>query len=244
MTYKDFIAKYNGKGIDYDGVAGVQCVDLAKQYLHDVFGISPGAWGDAHAYYDNFNSIPALKNNFTRIANTADFVPKQGDIVVWSSALSSGGWGHIAIATGEGDTTYFYSYDQNWTGKHDVCTKIKHTYKCVLGVLRPKNQTSATAKATTSTVTKSTATAFKAGTYTLTTNVNVRTGAGKSYRLKQRSELTADGKKNALMQNDACLKTGTKVTVSLVERKSNSEYWGKIPSGWICLMYGGAKYVK
>jgi hypothetical protein len=237
MTYKEFITKYNGKGIDYDGVAGVQCVDLAKQYLHDVFGISPGAWGDAHAYYDNFNNIPALKNNFTRIANTADFVPEQGDIVVWSSALSSGGWGHIAIATGEGDATYFYSYDQNWTGKHDVCTKVRHTYKCVLGVLRAKSAVTSAAK-------QSAATVFKAGTYTLTTNVNVRTGAGKSYRIKKRSELTADGKKNALMQNDACLKTGTKVTVSLVERKSNSEYWGKIPSGWICLMFGGGKYVK
>jgi hypothetical protein len=144
MTYSEFIAKYNGKGVDYDGVAGVQCVDLAKLYLHDVFGINPGAWGDAHCYYDNFNNIPALKNNFIRIANTADFVPKQGDIVVWSSSLSKGGWGHIAIATGEGDTTYFYSYDQNWTGKHDKCTKVRHTYKCLLGVLRAKGKSTST----------------------------------------------------------------------------------------------------
>jgi hypothetical protein len=140
MTYSEFIAKYNGKGIDYNGVAGVQCVDLVKQYLHDVFGMNPGKWGDAHAYYDNFNNIPELKSKFTRIANTPNFVPKQGDIVVWSSALSSGGWGHIAIATGEGDTTYFSSYDQNWTGKHDACTKVKHTYNCVLGVLRAKSK--------------------------------------------------------------------------------------------------------
>ncbi|MBR1749891.1 MAG: CHAP domain-containing protein, partial [Ruminococcus sp.] len=129
-----------GKAVDYDGVAGAQCVDLAKCYLKEVFGISPGAWGDAHCYYDNFGSIPALKENFTRIANTPDFVPKKGDIAVWKSSLSSGGWGHIAICTGEGDTMHFYSYDQNWTGKHDPCTKIKHSYTAFAGVLRPKDQ--------------------------------------------------------------------------------------------------------
>jgi hypothetical protein len=139
-TYNQFIKDHNGKAVDYDGVAGAQCVDLAKCYLKEVFGIKPGAWGDAHAYYDNFSSIPALKENFTRIANTPDFVPKKGDIAVWKSSLSSGGWGHIAICTGEGDTNHFYSYDQNWNGRHDPCTKIRHTYDHFAGVLRPKDQ--------------------------------------------------------------------------------------------------------
>lgn len=141
MIYNDFIKKHVGKAMDYDGVAGAQCVDLAKYYLDEVFGIKPGAWGDAHDYYDSFNSVAALKNNFTRIANTPDFVPQKGDIAVWKSSLSSGGWGHIAICTGEGNTKYFYSYDQNWTGRHDACAKIKHNYNHFAGVLRPKDQT-------------------------------------------------------------------------------------------------------
>ena len=33
MTYKDFEKKYLGKAIDFDGVAGVQCVDLVDKYL-------------------------------------------------------------------------------------------------------------------------------------------------------------------------------------------------------------------
>ena len=140
ITYNDFISKHIGKAVDYDGVAGVQCVDLAKAYLHEVFGLNPGAWGDAHCYYDNYSNISDLKNNFTRIANTPDFVPQKGDICVWSSSLNSG-WGHIAIATGEGNTSYFYSYDQNWTGRHDPCTRIKHNYNHFAGVLRPKDQT-------------------------------------------------------------------------------------------------------
>ena len=139
-TYDKFIADHIGKAVDFDGVAGAQCVDLAKCYLHEVFGIEAGAWGDAHCWYDNFNSILALKANFTRIANTPDFVPRKGDIAVWSGGLSAGGWGHIAVCTGEGDTQHFYSHDQNWTGRHDPCTRIRHDYRAFAGVLRPKNQ--------------------------------------------------------------------------------------------------------
>ena len=42
MTYQEFVNKYNGVGTDYDGVAGVQCVDLIKLYLNKVFGLNPG----------------------------------------------------------------------------------------------------------------------------------------------------------------------------------------------------------
>lgn len=139
-TYNQFIKDHIGKAVDYDRVAGAQCVDLAKCYLKEVFGLESGAWGDAHCWYDNFNRIPKLYNNFTRIPNTPDFVPKKGDIGVWDSGLSAGGWGHIAICTGEGDTNLFYSYDQNWNGRHDPCTKLRHTYVHFAGVLRPKNQ--------------------------------------------------------------------------------------------------------
>lgn len=139
-TYSQFINNHIGKAVDYDRVAGAQCVDLAKCYLKEVFGLESGAWGDAHSWYDNFNNIPTLKENFTRIPNTPDFVPKKGDIGVWDSGLSAGGWGHIAICTGEGDTNLFYSYDQNWNGRNDPCTKLRHTYVHFAGVLRPKNQ--------------------------------------------------------------------------------------------------------
>lgn len=93
-----------------------------------------------HAYmiYTNFDNQPT-KKYFTKIANTPSFVPKKGDIVVWGKSLN-GEDGHVAIATGEGNTKYFYSYDQNWLGRNDPCTRIYHNYNHVLGVLRPKNQ--------------------------------------------------------------------------------------------------------
>ena len=136
MNYSEFINAYNGKSFDYDGVSGVQCVDLIKMYLDKVFGIKAGAWGNAKDYYENFNNLP-LKNNFERIANTPSFVPKKGDIAVFGTGLGNK-YGHICIATGEGDTDNFYSYDLNWNGK--TVHKVNHTYKGFLGVLRPKDQ--------------------------------------------------------------------------------------------------------
>lgn len=236
MNYNDFIKKHNGKGTDFDGRYGVQCVDLVKSYLKEVFGITAGYWGDAHAYYDGFNSHKELTTNFTRIKNTPDFVPKKGDIVVWSSKLNNGP-GHIAIANGEGNTKYFYSYDQNWTGRHDKCTLVKHNYNCVLGVLRPKNQSKITA-------TNKVSTAFKSGTYTLTTDIKVRASSSVKARQLKRSELTTDGKANSKTGIYAVLKSGTKVTVGQVVKVNSKEWWGKIPSGWIALMYNGQKYVK
>lgn len=136
MNFDEFINKYTGKAIDYDGGYGVQCVDLIKLYLDKVFNLKIGAIGNAHAYYDKYNSVPILKNNFTRIANTPDFIPQKGDIAVWSKSM--GGTGHVAICTGEGTTSYFYTYDMNLGTK--PMKKVKHTYKQFLGVLRSNNQ--------------------------------------------------------------------------------------------------------
>lgn len=47
------------------------------------------------------------------------------------------GIGHISICTGEGDTNYFYSYDQNWTGRNEGFTKVKHDYSDIAGFLEP-----------------------------------------------------------------------------------------------------------
>ncbi len=138
LTFDKFKSKYLGKKTDYDGVCGVQCVDLAKLYMNKCFGFKPGAWGNAKDYWLSFEKHPELVENFVKIKNTPTFVPQKGDVVVWNENISSkNNYGHIAIATGEGDTTSFYSYDQNW-GCEEM-KKTKHNYYAVYGVLRPKS---------------------------------------------------------------------------------------------------------
>ena len=136
MTFDEFIKKYLGEAVDFDGSCGVQCVDFAKMFIKYVLGITPKAIGNAHAYFDDFYEHKFLKNNFLRIKNTPDFVPMKGDICVWGKSLN--GYGHIAIATGEGDTKHFFTYDQNWGGK--TIKMVAHDYKHFLGVLRPKDR--------------------------------------------------------------------------------------------------------
>lgn len=145
MTFDEYFQSVNGKGVDFDGNYGVQCFDLVNDYAVKVLGCKPFIGMCAWEIYENFGAQPSAAR-FTRIANTLDFVPKKGDIVVWAKSLN-GKAGHCGIATGEGSTTWFKSYEQNWTGRNDPCTIIKHDYSHVLGVLRPKEQGSITGKA-------------------------------------------------------------------------------------------------
>lgn len=127
-----------GKGIDYDGAYGVQCVDIAKHFIKNVLGVTPQSIGNAIEYYNKRKTSKYLTSNFKWISNTPEFVPQKGDLCVFTS---KSGNGHISIATGEGTTSYFYSYDQNYPkAKHEPMTKIKHSYNSFLGVLRPLNQ--------------------------------------------------------------------------------------------------------
>lgn len=80
--------------------------------------------------------------------------------------------------------------------------------------------------------------------YVLNEDMKVRAGAGTGYAWKAYSQLTADGKRHAYAQNNyAVLRAGTTVTVQEVVRKSDTETWFRIPSGWVAAVYGGRKYI-
>ena len=139
MTFDEFYKKYIGKAVDYDGVAGVQCVDLIDQYLDDVFGIK-GVWVEgAKDFYNKFESYPALVKNFNKIPNTRDLVCQKGDIVV----RGTGKWGHIVIATGEGNIDWFNSIEENTKARHEPTQLVTNRFADGgwLGVLRAKDQT-------------------------------------------------------------------------------------------------------
>lgn len=129
MTFDEFINKYDGKKIDYDGFHDGQCVDLYRQYVKEVleFPQSPPVEG-AKDVWDTY-----LKDKYTRVANTPDGIPDKGDIVIWNSG--AGTYGHIAIFI-EGTTGSFKSFDQNWPAGSS-CHIQRHYYSNVLGWLKP-----------------------------------------------------------------------------------------------------------
>ena len=196
-----------------------QCVSLIQQYLYKVFGKSFKAYGNAKDWASNYPT-----KYFTKLSKSTKLQP--GDVLVYGSNYG-GGYGHIGLIDDDGKW-----YDQNGVKKLAIGTKSK-AFSGYVCVLRPKNQDKLGLN-----------TDYKVGsTYTLTTNVKVREGAGTDKKRKKTNELTADGKKHALDQENATLKEGTKVTVQEV-KTVDGDTWIRIPSGWVCAVYNGDKYLK
>jgi hypothetical protein len=133
MSVNEFFQKYNGHPIDYDGSYGNQCVDLYRQYCKEVLDVeqqSPGVEG-AYQIWTRYRT-----EDFDRIANTPEGVPQLGDVIIWDKTPSMN-WGHVAIFK-EGNVQTFLSFDQNWP-VGSLCHFQNHSYKDVLGWLRPKN---------------------------------------------------------------------------------------------------------
>ena len=136
MRFNEFINKVKSMGgIDKDGAYGKQCMDLWNYYAVNVLGLQDGKTGASCAKEILNNSY--VMQNVERINNYLEFVPQKGDIAVGDV----GGYGHVCICLGEGNTTYFKSLDQNW--KPQQLTEEKHNYLDMgnLVFLRPKNQT-------------------------------------------------------------------------------------------------------
>jgi hypothetical protein len=136
MSFDEFVAKWNGKGIDFDKAYGDQCMDLMHQYHVEVLGITDGRTLAAPGAKDVYLQFESRFNNslFEKIPNTPTGVPQKGDIVLWGEGI--GPFGHVAMFV-SGDTNKFKSFDQNFpTGSK--CKIVEHTYKGVLGWLRFK----------------------------------------------------------------------------------------------------------
>ena len=96
MIFDQFIEKYKGKAVDFDGSYGDQCVDLVRQYIKEVLEQpQPKGVVGAKDFWTNFESDPNLKNYFLKIPDTKEAIPQKGDIVIWGS--NYGKYGHIAI---------------------------------------------------------------------------------------------------------------------------------------------------
>ena len=87
-----------GKGLNYDGVYGNQCVDLIAYYYQYLGASTPG--GNAEAY--RYNALPS---GWVRVSS-----PQTGDIAVWKpdytyGAYQTGAYGHVGIVTGVSGST-------------------------------------------------------------------------------------------------------------------------------------------
>lgn len=134
MTLQDFVSRWKGKYLDFDGFPPsnpYQCVDLARQYWKDVCKIAqPRSVKGASDFWTNYPTDPNLNQNFDRIDNAPNNHPNAGDVIIWSNK-AGGGFGHIAICL-SANASSFTSFDQNYpTGA--PCGEYSHNYTHVLG---------------------------------------------------------------------------------------------------------------
>jgi len=98
MTLNEFLVKYQGEKVDWDGAFGAQCVDLIRQYWADVWKIpQPESVNGAQEFVTRYGYKPVLQKYVELLPHGVSPLP--GDIVVFRSS-DSNKYGHIAIFVG------------------------------------------------------------------------------------------------------------------------------------------------
>ena len=111
MKFEQFLTKYCGKKVDFDGVYGSQCTDLFRQYCRDVLDTPhTGAVDEAKELYEKYAELPVEKKYFTRLTKKA--VPEYGYIAVWG-ATPTNKYGHVALVICRLSTTSLLVFEQN-----------------------------------------------------------------------------------------------------------------------------------
>lgn len=129
--FDTFFNTYNGLSNQGDTPQNMgQCTGLANLWADETLNL-PHIWGHGKDMYAN-----ADPNYYDKIANTVDNYPSVGDIVCWNGNVG-GGFGHVGVATGNGNANSFQSFDQNWSIAFK-CQLEDHNYNHVIGWLRPK----------------------------------------------------------------------------------------------------------
>ena len=134
----EFVNKYKGKKVDFDGVYGAQCVDLFRQYVKECFGIAEHTGsclttGGAKDLFLDYNKMPIEKKYFNRIG------PKKGifagDVAIWDSTETNK-YGHVAIILGVLNNRLIV-FEQNGFTQNGAEINIRSKDN-LLGVLRKK----------------------------------------------------------------------------------------------------------
>lgn len=139
MTLIEFIEKYEGKKVDYDGAYGAQCVDLFRQYTKEVLGIREHTGpcqttGGALDLFMDYDRMPVEKKYFTRSTNKNW---KSGDILIWDKTPANK-YGHVAILIAYfSDGSKFLVFEQNGITQAGAEIRVRDKTN-LLGYLRKR----------------------------------------------------------------------------------------------------------
>lgn len=135
MTLEEFVCKYNGKKIDYDGAYGAQCVDLFRQYNKEVWkNPHTGAVIGAKDLIINYNKMP-LEQRFLSFVSVNDKI-ESGDVAVWGETYKNK-YGHVAVVVGHIGNNSLIVFEQDGLKQDGAKLNIRSRDN-LLGFLRKK----------------------------------------------------------------------------------------------------------
>lgn len=114
ISLEKFVEKYKGQRVDVPWGYKGQCVSLVQRYLNECLGYDLHPRGNAKDW------VNTLINE--GIAYQVSGTAQRGDIIVYGSNYG-GGYGHIAIALGNGKM-----FDQNNTSHDNGCAGITNIF--------------------------------------------------------------------------------------------------------------------
>lgn len=133
MDTKQFVDKYLGTKVDFDGAFGAQCVDLFRQFNSEVFGFprTEGVEG-AKDLYELYGKLPEEKKYYEQIRKEGT-IPLEGDFVIFGKTATNK-FGHVAIVLWASRKTMVVLEQDGL--KQDGTKIVTRNYDNVLGFLR------------------------------------------------------------------------------------------------------------
>ena len=130
--FLSIINKWRGKAVDFDKVYWYQCVDWAKQFVLEQYGITLGSFSGSAL--NGWNTGSPFNSNWIRVSYKNGLVPEIWD-VVFLNKTKSNPYGHVCIADNGCDSSHLCVIEENaWTGNGDwkwgnVVTKRTLAYR-------------------------------------------------------------------------------------------------------------------
>lgn len=136
MVLDEFVKKYEGKKVDYDGRYGAQCVDLFRQYCKDVLNVPhTGGVVGACELYTKYEAMPPEVKHFERIPYKAGMLPAAGDVVIFKPTTKNK-FGHVAIVLSADNLSMTVLEQDGFAQTGTYITE--HKYYNALGFLRKR----------------------------------------------------------------------------------------------------------
>ena len=139
MNLQEFVEKYKGRKVDFDGMYGAQCVDLARQYFKDVWELpkQPEGVVGAQDFYLKHNKRHLQRQMCDCVTYRKGMIPPEGAVVLFGATLTNQ-YGHIGICI-KADEEKITLFEQDGF-KQDGAKISEWAYSRVLGWLLKRDK--------------------------------------------------------------------------------------------------------